>query len=94
MLNSTPKPLRSQCEKKPFILVYFSIFLGLYPPTGNSVWDKDLMWQPIPVHTVPEKDDELLAMKKPCMAFDKEKEKYIHSKAYKERLIKYQPLMK
>lgn len=52
------------------------------------------MWQPIPVHTVPEKDDELLAMKKPCMAFDKEKEKYIHSKAYKERLIKYQPLMK
>lgn len=57
------------------------------------MWDEDLMWQPIPVHTVPEKDDELLAMKKPCKNFDKEKEEYINSKAYKERISKYQSLM-
>ncbi|XP_046976849.1 prostatic acid phosphatase-like [Vanessa cardui] len=66
---------------------------GMYPPTGSSVWDKDLMWQPIPVHTRPEKDDEVLTMKKKCIRYTKEKEKYIHSTPYKERLSKYQGLM-
>nr|XP_026497044.1 prostatic acid phosphatase-like [Vanessa tameamea] len=66
---------------------------GMYPPTGTSIWDTDLIWQPIPVHTRPEKDDEVLAMKKKCMRYTKEKEKYIHSTPYKERLSKYQGLM-
>ena len=26
---------------------------GLLPPRGSDVWDVDLPWQPIPVHTVP-----------------------------------------
>lgn len=66
----------------------------MFPPVGKSVWDADLLWQPIPVHTKPEKDDEVLAMKKYCMAYNKEKERYKHSKAYKDRLSKYQNLMK
>lgn len=39
---------------------------GLYPPVGKDVWDKDLSWQPIPIHSIPEKLDAVLAAKKPC----------------------------
>ncbi|KAL4717776.1 hypothetical protein ACJJTC_000925 [Scirpophaga incertulas] len=66
---------------------------GLYPPKGTSIWNKALLWQPIPVHTVPEAEDELLSMNRPCPAYNTEHEKYIHSKTYRERLRKYQPLM-
>lgn len=65
----------------------------MYPPSGNAIWDPDLMWQPIPVHTVPEHQDEVLAMKKYCKAYNKEMDGYTHSKPYKDRLSKYQGLM-
>ncbi|XP_066485265.1 prostatic acid phosphatase-like [Tiliqua scincoides] len=33
---------------------------GLFPPTGWQIWNEQIPWQPIPVHTVPLKDDKLL----------------------------------
>lgn len=33
---------------------------GLYPPSGEQIWRPDLMWQPIPIHTIPLDDDYLL----------------------------------
>lgn len=66
---------------------------GMYPPNGTSVWNPDLMWQPIPVHTVPEHDDNILAMKKSCPAYDKEHLKYTHSVEYLNKLHKYDELM-
>jgi lysosomal acid phosphatase len=30
---------------------------GMFPPVGDQVWNEDIHWQPIPVHTVPEKLD-------------------------------------
>ncbi|KAM3968860.1 prostatic acid phosphatase [Aphomia sociella] len=66
---------------------------GMYPPSGNSIWDQQLMWQPIPVHTEPAKEDKLLAMEKPCATYNAAYKDYVNSKEYKERLNKYQSLM-
>jgi hypothetical protein len=33
---------------------------GLYPPEGGQKWDKNIDWQPIPIHTVPEIMDEVI----------------------------------
>lgn len=30
---------------------------GLYEPVGDDVWSEQIKWQPIPVHSMPEKSD-------------------------------------
>ncbi|CAH0548757.1 unnamed protein product [Brassicogethes aeneus] len=42
---------------------------GLYPPMASQKFDKNLTWQPIPIHTIPEKMDALLAGKKECAKY-------------------------
>lgn len=44
---------------------------GLYPPQGKQIWG-NIKWMPIPVHTVPEKEDYLLAGKKYCPRYSME----------------------
>lgn len=45
---------------------------GLFPPQGAQIWDPDLPWQPIPIHTVPELKDPVLSMKRNCPRYTKE----------------------
>jgi len=33
---------------------------GLFPPSGRQIWNPDIKWQPVPVHTVPPDQDPLL----------------------------------
>lgn len=35
----------------------YSNLAGLYPPSEGEMFDPSLKWQPIPVHTRPEKED-------------------------------------
>ncbi|XP_063003666.1 prostatic acid phosphatase-like [Elgaria multicarinata webbii] len=34
---------------------------GLFPPTYSEIWNENILWQPIPVHTVPRSDEKLLS---------------------------------
>ena len=42
---------------------------GLYPPKGSQVWNPHLLWQPIPVHTRPLAEDNLLSSHAECPKF-------------------------
>ena len=35
---------------------------GLFPPSGYMQWNPDLVWQPIPIHTMPQSQDYLLSV--------------------------------
>ena len=51
---------------------------GLYPPSGNQIWDS-INWMPIPVHTIPEDKDNVLAAKKYCPRYNYERENVLNS---------------
>ncbi|KAL0132864.1 hypothetical protein PUN28_000524 [Cardiocondyla obscurior] len=51
---------------------------GLYPPVKNQIWDS-LKWMPIPVHTTPEKFDNILKGSKHCPRYNYEVEKVLRS---------------
>lgn len=56
---------------------------GIYPPIGAEVWDIKT-WMPIPVHTVPENEDNVLAGKKYCDKYAFEYQKVLTSPEIKE----------
>ncbi|KAM7363552.1 acid phosphatase 1 isoform 2-T2 [Cochliomyia hominivorax] len=43
---------------------------GLYEPVKKDIWNPSIHWQPIPVHTQPEKSDSVLAAKAGCPAYE------------------------
>jgi len=43
---------------------------GLYPPKGNQIWNPSILWQPIPVHTKPKSEDNLLSTHAECPRFN------------------------
>lgn len=42
---------------------------GLYPPEGDQIWNENILWQPIPVHTLPKNADQMLIGTQPCPKF-------------------------
>ena len=39
---------------------------GLYPPVKEQEWNPDLLWQPIPVHTLPLEEDNVISSHANC----------------------------
>lgn len=66
---------------------------GFYPPTGDDIWNQEISnWQPIPVHTVPEKLDDILAAKKSCPVYDYEFKKLLKSQEFRAYDKKFKPI--
>lgn len=62
---------------------------GLYPPKGTDIWNVEIPWQPIPVHTEKEIHDKLLAMKKACPAYETAYKDLLNSENFKRIRAKY-----
>lgn len=65
---------------------------GFFPPSDSQIWNGDLLWQPIPIHTIPERLDYVLAGKKPCARYNHAMKKYEDSPEFKALLKKFRPL--
>ncbi len=63
---------------------------GLYPPKGKQVWNPQLNWQPIPVHTVPLEEDSLLTRHAVCPRFVSLIEELMGSEEIEDLNRKYQ----
>lgn len=46
------------------------VLAGLFPPIKDQIWNTNLMWQPIPVHSIPRFIDNKIALKKKCSKYD------------------------
>lgn len=53
---------------------------GMFPPSNQQIWNDSLLWQAIPIHTMPENIDYILAMKRPCPLYIKAHKEYEQSK--------------
>lgn len=64
---------------------------GLFPPlSDNEIWNEDLLWQPIPIHTIPTDMDYALFGGKPCPLYDRTMEEYLKSREIVALSIKYE----
>lgn len=65
---------------------------GLFPPNTDETWNANIPWQPIPVHTIPEQFDYVLAAKRPCPLYDYAMKKYKKTPEYRELTKRFKPL--
>uniref|UniRef100_A0AAA9S8P0 acid phosphatase n=1 Tax=Bos taurus TaxID=9913 RepID=A0AAA9S8P0_BOVIN len=63
---------------------------ALFPPEGISIWNPSLPWQPIPVHTVPVSEDQLLYLPfRNCPRFQELQSETLISEEFQKRLQPY-----
>nr|CAD7463397.1 unnamed protein product [Timema tahoe] len=60
----SPKEMHMESSANDRCLMSAELVLaGLYPPIGSQVWNHDLNWQPIPVHSTPRLQDKVTSWK-------------------------------
>lgn len=62
---------------------------GLYPPRGEQIWEPLLFWQPVPIHTVPMSEDELLYTFDNCERHTQIQREYFELSEVKQITDKY-----
>lgn len=67
---------------------------GLFPPEDDQLWIENLQWTPIPIHTIPQNQDYILSVMKPCDRFDYEMALYTKTTAYTGLLDEYKTFIR
>lgn len=52
------------------------VLAALFPPEKNQVWNEQLLWQPIAVHSIPKSIDFLIHAQEGCARYLKAREEY------------------
>lgn len=60
---------------------------GMFPPVKQQIWNDALMWQALPIHSVPVELDHLVSMIRRCPLYDQTYEEYQQSPEIK-RILK------
>jgi len=71
------------------IMSVLSNMAGLFPPTPEdpkSVWNTDVAWQPIPVHTIPKKLDNFINFGAYCPRFAELKKEYLQTSPFAQSI--------
>lgn len=63
---------------------------GLFPPSGAQIWKENFNWQPIPIHSVPKNQDNLMAVEKPCDRYDYVMIEWQKTTEYTDLFVKYE----
>lgn len=66
---------------------------GLFPPTASQMWNENVLWQPIPVHTIPESLDYTLAAKRSCPKYEFALKKLNESDEFLALYRRFKPLI-
>lgn len=66
---------------------------GLFPPSGDQIWNSSLLWQAIPIHTVPWNIDHILYMKRYCAKYEQAYNDYEQSPEIQAILKKNEKLI-
>lgn len=67
---------------------------GLYPPVQDQIWNPDIMWQPIPVHTVSKDEDNILVDLAKCEKYDLLHDQLMASKEFQDLFEEYEWVFK
>lgn len=66
---------------------------GMFPPVGDEIWNPNVDWQPISVHTTPKEIEYRLSLKKRCARYIHAALKYANETNYEAFIDRHRALI-